>query len=452
MISYSNDFLNNTIQTIVRKGQTLRPWSSNMHTNPPTESVLDRFKRYVQIDTRSDEESESVPSTAKQLDLLKLLHQELLELGVEDATIDDNGYVFGTVPSNLSSHDTAAVPVVGFIAHADTSPAVTGEGVKPVVHQNYQGGDIALPGDSAQVIRTSEYPNLENRYIGMDIVTSDGTTLLGADDKAGVAEIMTAIDLLKQNPGIEHGIIKIGFTPDEEVGRGADHFDVEKFGASFAYTMDGGPLGEIEYETFNAYSAELTIKGFGVHPGYAKGKLINAIRILADFVDRLPRDMAPETTEEREGYIHPYVVDGQSEAVKVKLLLRDFEMAGIEKQKVMLQAIIEELRGVHPKADFDLAFKEYYRNMRYKVEEEPRLIEYAEEAIRRSGVDPHHELIRGGTDGSRLSYMGLPCPNLFAGGEAIHSTLEWVPVQVMEKAADAIVHLANIWAEKSLKD
>jgi tripeptide aminopeptidase len=421
-----------------------------MSFHPPKESVLDRFQRYAQIDTQSDEDSESVPSTAKQLDLLKLLHQELLELGVEDASIDDNGYVFGTVPSNLPPDQAKKVPVVGFIAHADTSPAVTGEGVKPVVHKNYQGGDIALPGDPTQVILAKEYPNLESRYVGMDIVTSDGTTLLGADDKAGLAEIMTAVDVLNQNPDIRHGAIKIGFTPDEEVGRGADHFDVEKFGADFAYTVDGGPLGEIEYETFNAFSAELNIKGFGVHPGYAKGKLINAIRILADFVGRLPADMAPETTEEREGYIHPYVVDGQAEQIRLKILLRDFEMAGIDKQKEILHGIVDELRGIHPKAGFDLEIKESYRNMRYKIEAEPRLVAYAEEAIRRSGVEPYHELIRGGTDGSRLSYMGLPCPNLFAGGEAIHSTLEWVPVQVMEKATDVVVHLANIWAEKSL--
>jgi len=422
-----------------------------MSFNPPKEPLLDRFKRYVQIDTQSDEDSESVPSTAKQLDLLKLLHEELLQLGVEDASIDDNGYVFGTIPSNLSPEETAKVPAVGFIAHADTSPAVSGEGVKPIVHKNYQGGDIALPGDPAQVIYASAYPNLEKRYIGMDIVTSDGTTLLGADDKAGVAEIMTAVDLFNQNPDIKHGTVKVGFTPDEEVGRGADHYDVKKFGADFAYTMDGGPLGEIEFETFNAFSGELIIKGVSAHPGYAKDKLVNAIRILADFVNRLPRDMAPETTEQREGYLHPYVVEGQSETVKVKILLRDFEMEGIEKQKVMLEGIVEDLRGENPKADIALEIKESYRNMRYKIEEEPRLIAYAEEAIERTGEKPHTELIRGGTDGARLSYMGLPCPNMFAGGEAIHSQLEWVPVQVMEKAADVIVHLSNIWVEKSLE-
>jgi tripeptide aminopeptidase len=422
-----------------------------MSFNPPVESVLDRFKRYVQIDTQSEEDSKSTPSTAKQLDLLKLLHGELLQLGVADASIDDKGYVYGTVPSNLSDEETARVPVVGFIAHADTSPAVSGEGVKPVVHRNYQGGDIVLPGDQTQVIYAPEYPNLEKRYIGMDIVTGDGTTLLGADDKAGVAEIMTAIDLLNQNPDVKHGTVKIGFTPDEEVGRGADHFDVNGFGAEFAYTMDGGPLGEIEFETFNAFTGEVNIKGVSAHPGYAKGKLVNAIRVLADFVQKLPNDMAPETTEQREGYIHPYVVDGQSESVKVKLLLRDFEMDGIDKQKTMLQGYVEELRREHPKADIELEFKEYYRNMRYKIEEEPRLIAYSEEAIRRIGEKPHTELIRGGTDGARLSYMGLPCPNMFAGGEGIHSQLEWVPVQVMEKAAEVIVHLAIIWAEKSLE-
>lgn len=422
-----------------------------MSINPPKESLLDRFKRYVQIDTQSDENSETTPTTAKQFDLLKLLHQELLGLGVADASIDDKGYVYGTVPSNLTAEETARVPVVAFIAHADTSPAVSGTNVKPIVHKNYQGGDIALPGDPSQVIYAKEYPNLEKRYIGMDIVTSDGTTLLGADDKAGAAEIMTAIDLLNQNPDVKHGTVKVGFTPDEEVGRGADHFDVKNFGAQFAYTMDGGPLGEIEFETFNAFSGELTIKGVSAHPGYAKDKLVNAIRILADFVNRLPRDLAPETTEKREGYVHPYVVEGQSDAVKVKILLRDFEMEGIDKQKVLLEGIVEEMRAEYPKAGFDLEIKESYRNMRYKIEEEPRLIAYAEEAIRRIGEKPHTELIRGGTDGARLSYMDLPCPNMFAGGEAIHSQLEWVSVQVMEKAADVIVQLSNIWAEKSLE-
>lgn len=422
-----------------------------MSFNPPRESLLERFKRYVQIDTRSEEDSEAVPSTPVQFDLLRLLQKELLELGVKDASIDDKGYVYGTVPSNLTEEETTKVPVIGFIAHADTTPSVTGTGVKPVVHADYRGGDITLPGDSSQVIRVSEYPNLEKKYKGMDIVTSDGTTLLGADDKAGIAEIMTAIDMLNRNPDIKHGTLKIGFNPDEEVGRGADHFDVEKFGAEFAYTIDGGPLGEIEYETFNAFSAIVDVQGHGVHPGYAKGKLVNAIRIVSDFISRLPIEMSPEMTEQREGYIHPYVIEGQNEAVKLKMLLRDFEMAGIDEQKKILEAIVRQVQTLHPKSTIKMEFKEYYRNMRYKIEEEPRLVKYAEEAIRRVGVEPHHELIRGGTDGSRLSYMGLPCPNLFAGGEAIHSKLEWVPVQVMEKATETIIHLANIWAERSLE-
>jgi tripeptide aminopeptidase len=416
---------------------------------PPKEPLLDRFLRYVKIDTRSDENSQSCPSTAIQWDLLRLLHEELLGLGLKDASIDENGYVFATVPSNLPPEQAERVPVVGFIAHVDTSPAITGTNVRPHIHRKYRGGDIKLPGDSGQVIKTSEYPNLEKMYLGMDIVTTDGTTLLGADDKAGVAEILTAVDLFLQNPEVPRGVIKVGFTPDEEIGRGADKFDVQRFGAHFAYTMDGGPLGEIEYETFNAYGATVTIEGFGVHPGYAKDKLVNAIRILGDFVTRLPRDMSPERTDQRDGYIHPYMLNGQTEAVTMRLLLRDFEMGGIEKQRAILESIADEVRRAHPKAKVALEFKESYLNMRYQIEKEPRLVAYAEEAIRRVGITPKHSIIRGGTDGARLSYMGLPCPNLFAGGEAIHSTLEWVPVQVMEKAAETIVRLAEIWAEKS---
>lgn len=416
---------------------------------PPKEALLDRFLRYVKIDTRSDENSTTCPSTPKQWDLLRLLHEELLGLGLKDATIDENGYVFATVPSSLPPDQAARVPVVAFLAHVDTAPAITGTNVKPIVHKNYQGGDIPLPGDPAQVIHAAEYPNLEKMYIGMDIVTTDGTTLLGADDKAGVAEIMTAIDMFLQNPEIPRGVVKVGFTPDEEIGRGADKFDVKRFGAEFAYTMDGGPLGEIEFETFNAFGAVVTIEGFGVHPGYAKGKLVNAIRIMGDFITRLPHEMSPETTGEREGYIHPYFVEGQNEAVKLRLLLRDFEMSGIEKQKAILRAVVDEVQKMHPKAKVSAEFKESYRNMRYQIEKEPRLVAYAEEAIVRTGTKPKFTIIRGGTDGARLSYMGLPCPNLFAGGEAIHSTLEWVPVQVMDKAAETIVRLAEVWAEHS---
>jgi tripeptide aminopeptidase len=327
---------------------------------------------------------------------------------------------------------------------------VTGKGVKPIVHENYQGGDIVLPGDSTQVIEASEYPNLESRYIGMDIVTSDGTTLLGADDKAGCAEIMTAVDVFMQNPDLKHGTIKVGFTPDEEIGRGADKFDVEKFGAHGAYTVDGGPLGEVEFETFNADAATVTFEGVAVHPGYAKDKLVNAIRMLADFVNKLPREMSPEMTEGREGYIHPYTLEGAAEKLTVKLLLRDFEMDNIEMQHGFIQKAADEVQKEYPRGSVKVEFKEFYRNMRYKVEEEPRLVDYAREAIKRIGEEPNSQLIRGGTDGARLSYMGLPCPNLFAGGEAIHSEREWVPVQVMEKATETIVRIAEIWAEKSL--
>ena len=418
-----------------------------MKHNPPRESVLDRFLRYAKIDTQSQEDVESYPSTAKQLDLLRLLADELKALGVADARIDQYGYVTGTIPATLSPEEAAKVPVIGFIAHADTSPAVTGAGVKPVIHKSYRGGDIVLPGDPSQIISPKEYPNLEKRYTGMDIVTSDGTTLLGADDKAGIAEIMTAADVLLRSPDIKRGAIKIGFTPDEEIGAGTKHFDVKSFGADFAYTLDGGPIGEIEFETFNAFLATIKIQGVAVHPGYAKNKLVNAIRVFADIVTRLPKDMAPETTEAREGYIHPYDFQGQAEAVTIKMLLRDFDMEGIEKEKEIITRVVEEVRGLYPKAKIDLEFKEQYLNMRYPLEKDRRVLEYAEKAIRRTGVEPHYTLIRGGTDGAKLTYAGLLTPNLFAGGEAFHSKIEWVPVQVMEKAVETILHLAEVWAE-----
>lgn len=417
-----------------------------MTFKPPKESVLDRFLRYVRIDTQSDEDSDTYPSTDKQWTLLRMLADELKALGIDDAAIDEHGYVTATLAANTGDKE---VPAIGFIAHVDTSPQVTGANVNPTVHKNYQGGDIALPGDPAMVISPDEYPNLEKRYIGMDIVTTDGTTLLGADDKAGVAEIMTAVDQLLQNPEVEHGKICVAFTPDEEVGRGTQYFDVKKFGADFAYTMDGGPLGEIEFETFNAFAATVHIQGRSVHPGYAKDKLINHIKVMADIVTRLPKDMSPETTEGHEGYIHPYQLETRDDTVTLKLILRDFEMSGIETQKRILTDIITEVRGLYPGAGIDVEFKEQYLNMRYPIEKEPRLVTYAEEAIRRTEVEPYHEIVRGGTDGSRLTYMGLLTPNLFAGGEGIHSRLEWVPVQVMEKAVETIIHLANVWAEKS---
>jgi tripeptide aminopeptidase len=419
-----------------------------MNLKPPKESLLERFDRYVRIDTQSTEDSETYPSTKKQWNLINLLCNELKALGISDASVDKFGYVTGTIPANIDPARAKRVPTIAFLAHVDTSPAITGADVKPVVHTNYQGGDIVLPGDTTQIISPAEYPNLEKRYIGMDIVTSDGTTLLGADDKAGVAEVMTAIDVFRQNPDVKHGTLRIAFTPDEEVGMGTKFFDVEKFGADYAYTMDGGPLGEIEFETFNAFQAVVTIQGVGVHPGYAKDKMVNAIRIMADIVSRLPRNLSPETTEEREGYIHPYEFSGQTENAKVKILLRDFEMADIEQKKTLLGKVVSEVRALYPKATIDLEIKEQYLNMRYPIEKEPKILRYAEEAIRRCGVEPHTKVIRGGTDGARLTYMGLLTPNLFAGGEAFHSKIEWVPVQVMEKAVETIVHLSAVWAEK----
>ncbi len=414
------------------------------------ETVLDRFLRYVKIDTQSAEGVEDFPSTAKQFDLLKLLRDELTDLGLEDVELDKHGYVTATLPANLPPDHPAPdkVPAVAFLAHVDTSPDVTGKDVKPQIHQNYQGGDIQLPGDPEQVIRAADNPQLKTA-VGCDIVTTDGTTLLGADDKAGIAEIMTALDRFISDPSLHHGPIKIGFTPDEEVGRGVDFFDVEKFGADIAYTLDGSVLGEIEDETFNASGALFKIQGINVHPGYAKGKMVNALRVAADIVSRLPFNMSPETTEKREGYLHPHGIEGGTDQAMLKVLIRDFDLEGMEEKGKQLGLIRDEVAAAWPGAKIDLEIKESYRNMRLKLDEDPRAVEYAMEAIRRAGYEPHKELIRGGTDGARLCYMGLLTPNLFAGGVNFHSKLEWVPVQWMEAAVETIVKLAGVWLEKS---
>ena len=414
------------------------------------ETVLDRFLRYVKIDTQSAEGVEDFPSTAKQFDLLKLLRDELAELGLDGVELDKHGYVTATLPANLPEGHPAAdkVPAVAFLAHVDTSPDVSGKDVKPQIHENYQGGDIQLPGDPEQVIRVADTPQLKTA-VGCDIVTTDGTTLLGADDKAGIAEIMTALDRLISDPSIHHGPIKVGFTPDEEVGRGVDFFDVEKFGADVAYTLDGSVLGEIEDETFNAWGALYKIQGINVHPGYAKGKMVNAIRVAADIVSRMPYDMSPETTEKREGYLHPHGVTGGTDQAELKVLIRDFDLQGIDEKSDLLRTIRDEAAEAWPGAKIDLEIKESYRNMRLKLDEDPRAVEYAMEAIRRAGHEPHKELIRGGTDGARLCYMGLLTPNLFAGGVNFHSKLEFVPVQWMEAAVETIVQLAGVWLEKS---
>lgn len=405
--------------------------------------------RYAKIDTQSREGVEDYPSTVKQKDLSRLLAQELRDLGLADAGMDKWGLVTATLESNLPDSQAGSVPTIGLLGHVDTSPDVSGAHVKPVVHKNYQGGDIQLPGDPSQVIRVSDNPEL-NDHIGHDIVTSDGTTLLGADDKAGIAEILTAIQYLKAHPEIRHGRIRIGFTPDEETGRGTEHFDVRAFGADFAYTVDGSSVGEIENETFNASSAVFTVNGVNVHPGYAKDKLVNAIRVASDIIQELRQDPAPETTEKREGYLHPNAIEGGVEQVIIKMLIRDFDPGEMEKKAARLQAVRDTVAAKHPKAEILLEITESYKNMKVKLDEDPRVVDYALEAIRRAGMKPKTQIIRGGTDGARLCFMGLLTPNLFSGGMNFHSRLEWVPVRSMEKSVETIVQLLQIWAEKSL--
>lgn len=414
----------------------------------PRDRMLERFLKYVKIDTQSNPESETVPTTAKQLDLSRLLLEELKAMGLADARMSKEGYVFATLPSNLPEGHPVEVPPIGLIAHVDTAPDVTGTNVKPVIHENYQGGDIVLPADSSQVIRPDENPALAN-CIGHDIITTDGTTLLGADNKAGVAEIMTAVEYLLAHPEIPHGEIKIGFTVDEEVGQGADHFDVKDFGAKFAYTIDGETAGEIEDETFCADSLDVIVRGNNVHPGFAKNRMVNAVKVAADFIDRLPKDrLSPETTEKREGYVHPNSLSGNVEEVVIKMLLRDFTVEGLREQEDFLNEIREAVLRDWPKAEIELKVSESYRNMKYVLDKYPYVLEYAIEAVSRSGLTPVRNSIRGGTDGSRLSYMGLPTPNIFTGGHNFHSKREWVSVQDMLKAVETIVNLAQIWAEK----
>ena len=407
-------------------------------------SALDRFLRYVAIDTRSDERSASTPSTEGQLVLLRLLADELRELGVSDASIDDYGYVMGTIPATTGYE---ATPVIGFIAHVDTSPEMDGAGVRPIVHRAYDGRDIILPDDGSAVLRAEAEPALLT-CLGHDIVTASGRTLLGADDKAGVAEIMAAAEYLIGHPDIAHGAIRIAFTPDEEIGRGANHFDVKKFGAVCAYTLDGGGRGELEYESFSADAMTVTFHGFNTHPGYAKDRMINAIKLAAEFITRLPQDgLSPETTEGYEGYVHPYVVNASVERTSVKLLVRDFASSGLRQKEALVERIAREGVANLPQARIEVLLEESYRNMREVLDQHPHVIEHARTAMRRAGVAPIEKPIRGGTDGSRLSFMGLPTPNLFAGEHNFHSRLEWVSAQDMEKAVAVIVELAKVWAE-----
>jgi tripeptide aminopeptidase len=406
--------------------------------------VLDRFLRYAAIDTRADEASRTCPSTPGQLVLLRLLAAELRGLGLADVTLDDNGYVMATVPATT----TRDVPVIGFVAHVDTSPEMPGANVRPIVHRSYDGRDLILPDDRAAVLRLSENPGLQSQF-GNDIVTASGLTLLGGDDKAGVAEIVTAAEYLMQHPEIPHGRIRIAFTPDEEIGRGADRFDVGRFGALCAYTLDGGSRGELEYESFSADAMTLTFSGFNTHPGYAKGRMVNAIRLAARFIDRLPVDaMSPETTEGYEGFVHPYQVEAAVDRTRVKVLIRDFRTAALAEKEALLHAIARAVVAETPGAALEVTIEESYRNMREVLDRYPDVVGRAREAIRRAGLESIERPIRGGTDGSRLSFMGLPTPNLFAGEHNFHSRLEWVSVQDMEKAVEVIVELARVWAER----
>ncbi len=413
---------------------------------PIRSSCVERFLRYVTFDTQSDENSETFPSTAKQLDLLRHLVEELRGLGLRDAAMDEHGYVMATIPATTRKKE---VPVIGLIAHVDTSPEMTGAGVKPIVHEKWDGRDIALPDDPAAVIRRAENPALEEQ-VGNDIITASGTTLLGADNKAGVAEIVGAAEVFLSRPEIPHGKIRIAFTPDEEVGQGTKHFDVAKFGARAAYTLDGETLGEIEMETFSADSMTITFQGFNTHPGYGKGRLVNSIKIAADFVNRLPKDrLSPETTGDYEGYVHPYVLQAGVDRTAVKFLIRDFVTAGLAEKEAFLEKLARETVAAYPKASLEVKVEESYRNMKEVLDNHPLVVDYAKEAIRRAGLEVRMHPIRGGTDGSRLCFMGLPTPNLFAGEHNFHSRLEWVSVQDMHKAVEVVIHLARIWEEKA---
>ena len=410
-----------------------------------THGVTERFLRYVTIDTQSDPESPTCPSTEKQKDLGRMLAAELRDLGLKDAHLDEHGYVYATIPANTAKN----VPVICFCSHMDTSPDCSGKDVKPQIVKDYRGSDIVLPGDSSQVIRLAEHPALKQQ-IGHDIITGDGTTLLGADNKAGIAEIMDAAQFLIDHPEIKHGTIKILFTPDEEIGRGVDHVDLNKLGADFAYTMDGESAGSVEDETFSADGVTITIQGVSAHPGYAKGKMEHAIKIAAAIVNRLPGEgCSPETTSGKQGFLHPVGISGALEQVTLSFIVRDFIEDGLKQKEELLEGIVREVLKNYPRSSYRFEVKEQYRNMKQVIDRHPQTVEYAIEAIRRAGLRPMRTAIRGGTDGSRLSFMGLPCPNIFAGEHAFHSRLEWVSRQDMEKAVQTIVHLAMIWEEKA---
>ena len=417
----------------------------NMNNTPIQFTVLDRFLQYVQIDTQSDPNSTTCPSTAKQKNLGKLLVQQLLEMGVSDAHLDEFGYVYATIPSNTNKN----VPVICFCSHMDTSPDCSGAGVKPMVHRNYQGQNLILPDDPTQVIRMSDHPDLKAQ-IGHDIVTARGTTLLGADNKAGLAEIMDAAHFWMTHPEFSHGTIKILFTPDEEIGRGVNRVDLKKLGADFAYTVDGETSGSIEDETFSADGVEIKIHGVSAHPGFAKGKMESAIKIASEIVASLPKEKrSPESTEGKEGFIHPTAMKGTVEYARIEFIVRDFTDEALRVHEHVLKSITETVMQKYPNARFEFNVVEQYRNMKKILDQHPKVVEFGRMAIEQAGLVPKLQRIRGGTDGSRLSYMGLPCPNIFAGEHAFHSKQEWVSVQDMQKAVETIIRLALIWEQHS---
>lgn len=410
-----------------------------------TYTVVDRFIRYTAIDTQSDPSSTTCPSTAKQIDLAKLLVAEMLEIGISDAHIDENGYVYGTIPSNTSKD----VPVICFCSHMDTSPDCSGENVKAIIHKNYQGQDLILPDDHSQVLKMRDHPDLKDQ-IGNDIITASGTTLLGADNKAGLAEIMDAANFLISHPEYKHGTIKILFTPDEEIGRGVDKADLEKLKADFAYTVDGETAGSIENETFSADGIKLIINGVSSHPGFAKGKMESAIKIASQIVACLPKEkLSPESTADQDGFIHPVSISGSVEQATVEFIIRDFTSVALRSHERILDVIVQEVLQEYPNSTYNLIVEEQYRNMKEVIDQHPKLIELGIKAIERSGLKPRLQSIRGGTDGSRLSFMGLPCPNIFAGEHAFHGKQEWVSVQDMQKAVETIINLALLWEEES---
>lgn len=417
----------------------------SINIQPEAHGVTERFLRYVRIDTQSDPYSQASPSTEKQKDLGKVLVKELKALGLSDAELDEYGYVYATLEANTAKND---IPVICFCSHMDTSPDCSGKHVYPIVHENYQGEDLVLPDDKSIVIKESEHPDLAKQH-GNDIITASGTTLLGADNKAGIAAIMDAVSLLVSHPEIKHGKIKILFTPDEEIGRGVDNINLNKLGADFGYTIDGETLGSIEDETFSADGVIVTINGVSVHPGFAKDRMHNALKIASEIVSALPKDrLSPESTEQRDGFVHPVAIRGSVEQATIEFIVRDFNLEFLKHHEVELESLVSEIVSKYPKCHYMFEVIEQYRNMKEVLDRHPEVMDIGLKAIQQAGIDPIRRSIRGGTDGSRLSFMGLPCPNIFAGEHAFHGKQEWVSVQDMQKAALTILHIASLWEER----